>query len=58
MDITVEYKTPEKGSIEHKELSLNTEIKFIPDYELLDEEERKDLVDYFEKINGFPKCIK
>ena len=31
------------------------EHQFIPDYEVLDEEERKDLVDYFEKINGFPK---
>lgn len=55
MDIIVEYKTPENGSAEHKELDSNTEIKFIPDYELLDEGERKDLIDYFEKINGFPE---
>ena len=56
MNITVEYKTPEKGSVEHKELDPDTEIKFIPDYEILDEEERKDLDDYFAKLNGFPKC--
>ena len=53
MDITVEYKTPEKGSVEHKELDLDTEIKFVPDYELLDEEEAEELEDYFEKLNGF-----
>lgn len=56
MDITVEYKTPEKGSVEHKELSLNTEIKFIPDYEVLDEEDAEELEDYFAKLNGYPKC--
>lgn len=55
IDIAVEYKTTEQGSVEHKELDLDNEIKFIPDYELLDDGERKDLVDYFEKINGFPE---
>jgi len=54
MDITIEYKTPEKGYVEHKELDLDTEIKFIPDYEVLDEEETKELDDYFAKLNGFP----
>lgn len=52
MDVTIEYKTQEKGSVEHKELSINTEIKFIPDYELLDEEEAEGLEDYFAKLNG------
>ena len=55
MDITIEYKTPEKGYVEHKELDLDTEIKFIPDYEVLGEEETKELDDYFAKLNGFPK---
>lgn len=55
MDNTIVYKTPEKGSVEHKELSLNTEIKFIPDYEVLDEEEVEELEDYFAKLNGFTK---
>lgn len=56
MDITIEYKTPEKGYVEHKELDLDTEIKFIPDYEVLDdEEEAEELEDYFAKLNGFPK---
>lgn len=54
MDIIIEYKTPEEGSVEHKELDLGTEIKFIPDYEVLDEEEAKELEDYFAKLNGFP----
>ena len=57
MNITVEYKTPEKGSVEHKELDPDTEIKFIPDYEILDEEETEELEDYFAKLNnGFSKC--
>ena len=53
MGITIEYKTPEKGSVEHKELSIDTEIKFIPDYEVLNEEV-EELEDYFAKLNGFP----
>ena len=47
MDITVEYKTPEKGSVKHKELSLDTEIKFVQDYEVIDEEKPEELDDYF-----------
>ena len=54
IDVTVEYKTPEKGSVEHKELDPDTDIKFIPDYEVIDEEE-VELEDHFAKLNGFPK---
>ena len=55
MDVTVEYKTPEKGFVEYKELEPDTDIKFILDYEVIDEEEEEELEDHFEKLNGFPK---
>ncbi len=41
-DITVEYKTPEKGFVEHKELDHDTETKFIPDYKVIDKEESEE----------------
>jgi hypothetical protein len=56
IDITIEYETLEKGSIEHKELDPDTEIKFIPDYEMLDEEEVEELKDYFAKLNNGFHC--